>query len=81
MTSNVPLEKPEILRVRSVVDAMRLGAWLQSGEDFGWLATDTIPNSLSRVPFFYLFLACALCYCSFLFIVFVLFFVLFPCSR
>ena len=29
----------------------------------------------------YLFLACALCYCSFLFVVFVLFFVLFLCSR
>ena len=30
-------------------------------EGFGWLAADTIPNSLYRVPFFYIFLACALC--------------------
>ena len=37
-----------------------LGAWLQSGEGgIGWLAAGTIPNSLYRVPFIYLFLACA----------------------
>ena len=62
---------------------VRLGAWLQSGEGIGWLAAGTIPNSLYRVPF-YLFLACAFCYCSFLFVVFVslLCFVLFSsCSR
>ena len=34
-----------------------------------------IPNPLYRVPFFYLFLACVFCYCSFLFVVFVLLFV------
>ena len=54
-TSIVPLEKAETLRVRSVVEAMRLGAWLRSGEGIGWLAAGTIPNSLYRVPFFYLF--------------------------
>ena len=48
-TSTVPLEKTETLRVRSVVDAMRLGAWLRSGEGIGWLAAGTIPNSLSSV--------------------------------
>ena len=40
---------------------MRLGVWLRSGESIGWLAAGTIPNSLCRVPFFCLFLACALC--------------------
>ena len=49
---------------------------VRSGEAVGWLADGTIPNSLYRVPFFYLFLACALCYCSFLFVTF-----LFLCSR
>ena len=39
-----------------MVDAKRLGAWLRSGEGIGWLAAGTIPNSLYRVPFFYLFL-------------------------
>ena len=39
----------------------------------GWLAAGTMPTSLYRVPFFYLFLACSLCYYSFLFVVFVLF--------
>ena len=34
-TSIVTLEKPETLRVQSVVDAMRLGAWLRSGEVIG----------------------------------------------
>ena len=53
----VPLEKTETLRVRSVVDAIRLGVWLRSGEGIGWLAAGTIPNSLYRVPF-YLFLGC-----------------------
>ena len=72
----MPLEKPETLRIRSVVDAMRLGAWLRSGEGIGWLAAGTIPNSLYRVPF-YLLLACVLCHYSFLFAVFVLFL----CSR
>ena len=28
-----------------------------------------IPNYLYRVPFFYLFLECVLCYCSFIFVV------------
>ena len=54
----VPLVKTETLRVQSVVDATRLGAWLRSEEGIGWLAASTIPNSLYRVPFFYLFLAC-----------------------
>ena len=38
-----------------MVDATRLGAWLRSGEGIGWLAAGIIPNSLYRVPFFYLF--------------------------
>ena len=41
-----------------MVDATRLGAWWRSGEGIGWLAAGIIPNSLFRVPFFYLFLAC-----------------------
>ena len=42
----------------------------------GWHYTTT--NSLHRVPFFYLFLVCALfCYFSFLFVVSVMFFVVF----
>ena len=50
----------------------RLGAWLRSGEGIGWLAAGTMPNSLYRVPFAHLFLACVFCYsCSFLFDVFV----------
>ena len=49
-----------------MVDATRLGAWLRSGEGIGWLAVGIIPNSLYRVPFFYLFLACVFCNCSFL---------------
>ena len=32
------LEKTETLRVWSVVDAVRLGTWLRSGEGIGWLA-------------------------------------------
>ena len=68
----MPLVKTETLRVRNVVDATRLGAWLRSGEGIGWLAAGTMPNSLYRVPFVYLFLACVFCYsCSFLFVVFV----------
>ena len=61
----------------------RLGAWLRSEEGIGWLAASTIPNSLYRVPFFYLFLACVFCFCSFLFVVLVLVFVVFFffCSR
>ena len=47
---------------------MCLGAWLRSGEGIGWLAAGTVPNSLYRVPS-YLFLAYALCYCCFLFVV------------
>ena len=43
---------------------MRLCAWLRSGKGIVWLAAGTIPNSLYRVSL-YLFLACALCYCSF----------------
>ena len=70
------LEKTETLKVRSVADAMRLGAWLRSGEGTGWLAAGTIPNSLSRALFFYLFLVCIFC-CSFLFVVFFFFFVVF----
>ena len=62
-----------------MVDATRLGAWLRSGEGFGWLAAGTMPNSLYRVPFVYLFLACVFCLkknhsCSFLFIVLFVFF-------
>ena len=41
-----------------MVDATRLGAWLRSAEGIGWLAAGTMPNSLYRVPFVYLFLAC-----------------------
>ena len=78
----VPLMKIETLRVRNVVDATRLGAWLRSEEGIGWLAASTMPNSLYRVPFFYLFLACVCCFCSFLFVVFVfVVVVLFFCSR
>ena len=43
------------MRVQSVVDATRLGAWLRSGEGIGWLAAGSKPNSLYRVPFFHLF--------------------------
>ena len=55
-----------------MVDATRLGAWLRPGEDIGWLAAGTIPNSRYRMPVDYLFLACVFC-CSrsFLFVVFV----------
>ena len=66
--------KTETLRVRSVVDTTRLGAWLQSGEGIGWLTAGTMPNSLYRVPFVYLFLACVFCYsCTFFFVVFCVF--------
>ena len=41
---------------------MRLGAWLRPREGIGWLAAGAIPNSLYRVPFFYLFLACVCVY-------------------
>ena len=58
--------KLETLKVRSVADAIRLGAWLRSGEGIGRLAAGTIPNSLYRVPFLYLFLTFALCFYSFL---------------
>ena len=56
-----------------MVDVARLGAWLRSGEGIGWLAAGIIPNSLYRVPFFYLFLASVFCFCSVLFVVSVLF--------
>ena len=59
---------------------MDLGAWLRSGEGIGLLPAGTIPNPLYRVPFFYLFLPCVFC-CSFIFVVFVLFSVVFFCSR
>ena len=45
-----------------MVDATRLGAWLRSGEVTGWLAAGTMSNSLYRVPFVYLFLACVFCH-------------------
>ena len=64
-----------------MVDATRLGAWLRSGEGIGWLAAGIIPNSLYRVPFFYLFLSGVFCYCSFLFVVSVLFRYVFFCAR
>ena len=51
------------------------------GGGFGWLAAGTIPNSLYRVPFFYIILACVFCYCSFLFVVLFCFAVFFFCSR
>ena len=64
--------KTETLRVRNVVDATRLGAWLRPGEGIGWLAAGTMPNSLYRMPVVHLFLACIFCYsCPFLFVVFV----------
>ena len=73
------------MRVRSVADATRLRAWLRSGDGIGWLAAGIIPNSLYRVPFFYLFLAGAFCYycsfkvlSSFLFCFVILFFCLLP---
>ena len=47
-------------RVRNVVDATRLGAWLRPGEGIGWLAAGTMPNSLYRMPVVYLFLACSM---------------------
>ena len=51
--------------------ALRLGAWLRSGEGIGWLAAGTVLNPLYRVAFFYRFLACALCqYCYLIFVVF-----------
>ena len=40
-----------------------------------------IPNSLCRVLFFHLFLACVICYCSFLFVVSAWFVMFFLCSR
>ena len=40
---------------------MRLGAWLRSGEVIGWLLAGTIPNSLYRVPFSYIFFWHVLC--------------------
>ena len=53
----------------------RTTAWLRSGEGIGWLAAGSMPNSLYRVPFVYLFLACVFCYsCSFLFVVFLFLF-------
>ena len=48
------IEETESLIIRSVVDATRLDARLRSGEGIGWLAAGIIPNSLYRVPFFYL---------------------------
>ena len=55
-----------------MVDATRLGAWLQPGEGIGWLAAGTMPNSLYRMPIVYRFLACVFFYsCPFLFVVFV----------
>ena len=54
----MPLVKTETLRVRNVVDATRLGAWLRPGEGIGWLAAGTMPNSLYRMPVVYFFLAC-----------------------
>ena len=80
--STVPVKKTETLRVRSVVNATstRLGAWLRSREGIGWLTAGTTPNSLYRGPF-YIFLACVLCYCSFVFVVFCFVFVVLFCSR
>ena len=75
MSGTVSTEKYETLRVRSillVIDDMRLGAWLRSGEGIGWLAAGTNYTKLYRVPFF-IFMACASCHCSFPFVVFVLF--------
>ena len=74
--------KTETLRVRNVVDAYAfLGAWLRTGEDIGWLAAGTMPNSPYRMPLVYLFLTCVFCYsCSFLFVVFCVF-VFFFCSH
>ena len=43
-----------------MVDATRLGAWLRSGEGIGWLVAGTMPNSLYRVPFVYLFMRISL---------------------
>ena len=70
--------KTETLRVRNVVDATRLGAWLRPGEGIGWLAAGTMLISLYRMPVVYLFLACVFCYpCPFLSVVSVcLFFLL-----
>ena len=73
--------KTETLRVRNVVDATRLGAWLRPGEGIGWLAAGTMPKTLYRMPAVHLFLACVFCYfCSFFFVVFCLFAFIF-CSH
>ena len=58
-----------------MVDATRLGAQLRSVGGIGWLAAGTMPNSLCRVPFDYLFLACVFVFVvplslSFLFVFF-----------
>ena len=45
------------------------------GGGIGWLAAGGIPNSLYRMPFFYLLLACALCYYCFFFLLFLFCFV------
>ena len=65
--------KSETLRVRNVVDATRLGAWLRPGEGIGWLAAGTMSNSLSLSNARRLsFSGMCICYsCSFLFVVFV----------
>ena len=51
---------------------MRLGARLRSGEGIGWLAAGTIITKLFLLSAL-LFFSCVFCYCSFLFVVFVLF--------
>ena len=73
--------KTETLRVRNVVDATRLGAWLRPGEGIGWLAAGTMPNSLYRMPVVYFF--SGMCILLFLFLSLCRFrlFVFFFCSH
>ena len=63
-----------------VVDAMRLGTWLRSGEGIGWPATGTIPNSFYEFPsIFFWYMCFALLFLSFCRFVFVFMFSLERC--
>ena len=42
-------------------------AWLRSGEGIGWLAADTKPNSLYRVPFYFFWHLCCVIIVPFFF--------------
>ena len=89
MSGTLPTEKSETLRVRSilVIDDMRLGAWLRSGEGIGWLAAGTnypklslssaLLISFSGMCFLLLFLS----FCRFVFVLFLFCFVFRPSSE